>query len=48
LIEFALGRPIGFRDEPLIDDMIQQAGKKDLAVREFIHALVASREFGTK
>ncbi len=48
LIEFALGRQIGFRDEPLIDAMITQAGKKDLAMREFIHALVASREFGTK
>ena len=48
LIEFALGRPIGFRDEPLIDEMISQAGKKDLALREFIHALVRSREFRTK
>lgn len=48
LIEFALGRPIGFRDEPLIDDMITQAGKKDLAMREFIHALVSSKEFHTK
>lgn len=48
LIEFALGRPLGFRDEPLVDDMIQQASKKDLAMREFVHALVASREFHTK
>ncbi|MCF7785511.1 MAG: DUF1592 domain-containing protein [Prosthecobacter sp.] len=48
LIEFALGRPPGFRDEPLIAGMIQQAGKKDLAMREFIHALVASQEFHTK
>jgi hypothetical protein len=48
LIEFALGRPIGFRDAPLIDDMITQAGKRDLAMREFIHALVTSREFKTK
>ncbi|MFN0079288.1 MAG: DUF1592 domain-containing protein [Prosthecobacter sp.] len=48
LIEYALGRPLGFRDEPLVADMIQQAGKKDLAVREFIHALVASQEFHTK
>jgi hypothetical protein len=48
LIEFALGRPIGFRDEPLIADMITQAGKKDLAMREFIHALVSSREFHMK
>ena len=48
LIEFALGRPVGFRDEPLIDDMIQQACKKDLAIREFILALVRSQEFHTK
>ncbi len=48
LIEFALGRPLGFRDEPLVNDMITQAGKKDLAMREFIHALVSSAEFHTK
>ena len=48
LIEFALGRPPGFRDEPLIASMIQRAGKKDLAIREFIQALVASQEFHTK
>ncbi len=48
LIEFALGRPLGFRDEPLVDEMIAQAGKKNFAMREFIQALVRSREFGTK
>lgn len=48
LIEFALGRPLGFRDEPLVDEMISQAGKKNLAMREFIHALVRSQEFHTK
>ena len=48
LAEFALGRPIGFRDEPLVAEMINRAGKKDLAIREFIRALVASREFHTK
>jgi hypothetical protein len=48
LIEFALGRPLGFRDEPLVDEMISQAGKKDFAMREFIHALVASQEFHMK
>jgi len=48
LIEFALGRPIGFRDEPLVADMLKQAGKNNLAMREFIRALVASREFHTK
>jgi len=48
LIEFALGRPIGFRDEPLVDAMIAQAGKKNFAMREFIQALVNSREFHMK
>jgi len=48
LIEFALGRPLGFRDEPLVDEMISQAGKKDFAMREFIQALVRSTEFKTK
>jgi mono/diheme cytochrome c family protein len=48
LIEFALGRPIGFRDEPLVTNMLQQASKKELRMREFIHALVASREFHVK
>ena len=32
LIEYALGRPLGFRDGPLVDDMLQQAGKKDLSL----------------
>lgn len=48
LIEFALGRPPGFRDQPLIDEMIQQASKRNYAIREFIHELVASPEFQTK
>ena len=48
LIEFGLGRPPGFRDEPLVDEMVAQAGKKNFAMREFIHTLVSSREFHTK
>ncbi len=48
LIEYALGRSIGFRDEPLIADMIAQAKKRDLGMREFIFALVGSKEFHTK
>jgi hypothetical protein len=48
LVEYALGRPAGFRDEPLLDSMLAAAEKKDLAVREFIHALVQSAEFRTK
>ncbi|MDB6074149.1 MAG: hypothetical protein JWO89_1789, partial [Verrucomicrobiaceae bacterium] len=48
LVEYALGRPCGFKDEPLIENMRHEAGKKDLSVREFIHALVSSKEFHTK
>ena len=48
LIEYALGRPIGFRDQPLIDTMVREGAGKDYAVRQFIHTLVASREFHTK
>ncbi len=48
LIEYALGRPIGFRDQPLIDAMVKQGADKDYAIRGFIHSLVASPEFHTK
>ncbi|MEY2600289.1 MAG: hypothetical protein RLZZ142_2548, partial [Verrucomicrobiota bacterium] len=48
LVEYALGRPCGFSDEPLLESMQQQAKRRNFAVREFIHALVGSREFHTK
>lgn len=48
LIEYALGRPVGFRDKPLLDTMVSEGADKDYAVRQFIHTLVASREFHTK
>jgi len=48
LIEYALGRPVGFRDDALIDGMIRQAERKESGMREFVHALVRSREFQTK
>jgi hypothetical protein len=48
LLEYALGRPPGFRDEPLLDTMIQRAQAKDFAVREFVHALVSSKDFQSK
>ena len=48
LLEYALGRPPGFRDEPLLDSMMQRAQAKDFAVREFVHALVRSKEFQSK
>ena len=48
LIEYGLGRPVGFRDEPLLAEMQQQSARKDLALREFIHVLIGSKEFHTK
>lgn len=48
LIEYALGRPCGFSDEPLLTGLLQQTRKKDFAMREFIQALVSSKEFHTK
>ena len=48
LSEYALGRPLGFRDEPLIDAMVRRTGQKGFATREFVHALVTSQEFQTK
>ncbi|MBA4189274.1 MAG: hypothetical protein C0467_14855 [Planctomycetaceae bacterium] len=48
LVEYAIGRPVGFRDAALLDDMQRQVKAKDLAMREFIHALVRSKEFQTK
>ena len=48
LVEYALGRPCGFSDEPLLDGIVEQAGEKEFAVREFIHALVESESFRTK
>ena len=48
LIEYGLGRPVGFSDDALLENMVRRAKAKNLAPREFIHALVQSREFRTK
>ena len=48
LIEYALGRPCGFSDEAFVTGLLRQTKEKDFASREFIHALVRSKEFHTK
>jgi len=48
LVEYGLGRPVGFSDAPLLEAIVQRAKNKHLALREFIHALIASEEFQTK
>jgi hypothetical protein len=48
LIEYSLGRPYGFMDAALADDIVKQAGAKNFAVSEFIVALVSSKTFARK
>jgi hypothetical protein len=48
LIEYALGRPYGFTDAALADDIVKKAKAKDFSIREIIASLVTSREFGRK
>lgn len=48
LLAYALGRPVGFSDDELVKAVVDQAAIKDYSVREFIHAVVQSRNFCTK
>jgi hypothetical protein len=48
LIEYALGRPSGLADEELVASIVNRAREKDFALREFVHALVASEAFHSK
>ncbi len=48
LIEYGLGRPCGFSDQDLVNDILQRAAKKDFAIREFFQAFTASTAFQSK
>lgn len=48
LIEYALGRPCGFSDEALLENLVRQARTKEFSIRAFIQALVQSEEFLAK
>ncbi|MCP4886796.1 MAG: DUF1592 domain-containing protein [Planctomycetaceae bacterium] len=48
LIEYALGRPFGFTDEGLADEVLVAAKENQYTVSEFIHALVQSKPFHSK
>ncbi len=48
LIEYALGRPYGFTDSALADGIVARAGAAHFGVREFLVALITSREFARK
>ncbi len=48
LIAYGLGRPFGFTDHTLAEEMVKKAKTKNYDPNEFIHALVQSRKFQTK
>ena len=48
LVEYALGRPFGFTDENLANEIVSSAKSREFAVSEFIHALVQSKAFRSK
>ena len=48
LLCYALGRPIGFGDHLIVDQIMADAAKKDYRMQEIIQATVASTFFQTK
>jgi mono/diheme cytochrome c family protein len=48
LLEYGLGRPCGFSDQELVQQIVERAKNKDFAVRTFFQELVHSRAFQTK
>jgi len=48
LIEYALGRPFGFIDEDLANEIVSSAENEQYALRAFIQALVRSEAFQKK
>jgi hypothetical protein len=48
VVEYAMGRPVGFADEQLIDEMVASAASQNFSVRDFLQTLVASRVFRNK
>lgn len=45
LVEYALGRPGGFSDEELVEDILKKTKAKGMTLRAAIHALVESPQF---
>ena len=48
LVQYALGRPVSFSDEGLLERMVSEAKKQDFALRSFLLTLVASEAFHSK
>jgi hypothetical protein len=48
LIPYALGRPFGFSDEPLVTDLLAQTKPQQHSLRAIVHALVQTAAFQSK
>jgi mono/diheme cytochrome c family protein len=48
LISYALGRPFGFSDEPLVTDLLAQTKPQQHSLRAIVHALVQTAAFQSK
>ena len=48
LIAYALGRPFGFTDHTLAEQIVASAKGEQFAIREFLHAVIQSEAFQTK
>ncbi|MEK0447574.1 MAG: hypothetical protein RLZZ399_2895, partial [Verrucomicrobiota bacterium] len=48
LISYALGRPFGFSDAELAEEIYEKAKAKNFSLRAIVHALVESKDFHTK
>ena len=48
LIEYGLGRPYGFSDEALRENLLRKARAKDGSLRELVLAFIESNSFGRK
>ena len=48
LVSYALGRPAGFSDRELIEQMVERAKENDYRAREFFHVLIQHSRFQSK
>ena len=48
LVQYALGRPVGFSDGDFVTGIVAEAAKRNFATDAFVHALVHSPQFQSK
>jgi hypothetical protein len=45
MLIYALGRPIGFADEPMVSELHQQWQRKGYRMRDLVHIITSSKAF---